>query len=419
MSAMRDIDPEGSHSEGARCPVGPSDRRATREDGDGPGVERVPGGWIIRSAEVARTILRQGDATRQAGFGGELTDMSVAGSLPLLYNFGANHRRQRSNVARFFTPKAVDTRYRELMDREVARAVKRLSTGQPVAVDPVSMYYSVAVAREVLGLTDSSVSGLARRLNRFFGTEITDRATLAGRLYQVVSLAKLAAFYLRDVRPAVRRRRRQPEDDVISYLISEGHSDVEILMDAITYAAAGMVTTREFITVALWHLLDNEPLRARYLVAEQRERYAILHELLRLEPIVGTLLRRVVEDITVTHDGVEHTLRKGDRVTISVRWANVDPTVVGECPVTLRPGREMRQGYKADVVAFGEGPHRCPGSFLAIQESDMLLRQLLALPFQTVQTPTVSNDPLLESLVLRGLRIKLDDERAPDRKASA
>ncbi|MGD8151160.1 hypothetical protein [Ornithinimicrobium sp. Y1694] len=55
-------------------------------------------------------------------------------------------------------------------------------------------------------------------------------------------------------------------------------------MECLTYGAAGMVTTREFLQIATWHLLDRPALRHRFLVGSAEERSAILHELLRLAP---------------------------------------------------------------------------------------------------------------------------------------
>ena len=48
----------------------------------------------------------------------------------------------------------------------------------------------------------------------------------------------------------IHTRRHQPQEDVISYLIEKGYRNREILTECVTYAAAGMVTTREFICVA-------------------------------------------------------------------------------------------------------------------------------------------------------------------------
>src|SRR5699024_2927566 len=98
------------------------------------------------------------------------------------------------------------------------------------------------------------------------------------------ALLPLVSFYWRDVRPAIRERRRQPADDIISHLLQRGYRPREILMECLTYGTAGMVTTREFISMALLRLLEKPELKARYLVAGAPERTAILSEIIRLEP---------------------------------------------------------------------------------------------------------------------------------------
>ena len=139
------------------------------------------------------------------------------------------------------------------------------------------------------------------------------------------------------MKPAIRARRRRPSADVISQLLQQGFSDLEILTEALTYAAAGMATTREFVTVAAWHLLDEPDLRARYLIAERVEREAILHEILRLEPVVGELRRTTREPITVQTESGPVTIAPGERIELQLRRTNADPGVVGEDPDGAMP----------------------------------------------------------------------------------
>ena len=124
----------------------------------------------------------------------------------------------------------------------------------------------------------------------------------------------LAFLYL-DVKPAIAARKRQPQEDVISHLVQQGRNDREILTECITYGAAGMVTTREFICAAAWQMLEQPALRTRYLAAGEAERYAILHEILRLEPVAGHLFRRTTTALTLELDGEthRHPRRRTDR----------------------------------------------------------------------------------------------------------
>jgi cytochrome P450 len=92
-------------------------------------------------------------------------------------------------------------------------------------------------------------------------------------LKQVGSLSRMLRFYVLDIRPAILARRKAPREDVISHLLAKGHTDLEILEECLTYATAGMVTTREFIGVATWHLLEDDALRHEYVTADQAARH--------------------------------------------------------------------------------------------------------------------------------------------------
>ena len=109
---------------------------------------------------------------------------------------------------------------------------------------------------------------------------------------------------------------------------------------------------------------------------------AILHEMLRLEPVVGHLYRRATGAMPVpTGAGRRWSSRRGRLIDIHVETANVDERVVGADPLAVCPGRPL-QGERIDpmLMSFGDGAHRCPGAYLAIQETDIFLQRLLALP---------------------------------------
>ena len=180
------------------------------------------------------------------------------------------------------------------------------------------------------------------------------------------------------------------------------------MIECVTYGAAGMVTTREYIGMATWHMLDDDALRARFLAAEKTERYQILHEILRLEPIVGHLYRRTTEDLTLTVEGVEHTIPSAALVDLYVRSVNADPAVVGEAPLQICPGRELPPRVGDEVMSFGDGAHKCPGNSLAIQEADVLLTRLLKLPLKRDTKPVIQWDELIKGYEVRNIRLVVD-----------
>ena len=373
-------------------------------------VERRGDVWHLRSYRAVRQVLRDADTTRQAGFNAELARRSSLRQ-PVLFQDGAEHREQRTAIARFFTPKTVDERYRTLMTELSEALVDDLRASGSADLDDVSLKLAVEVAARVVGLTDSRRPGMAGRLEAVLSLERLSAAAPAKRaLGMLVAQARMWWFYLLDVRPAIAVRRREPREDVISHLLAKRYRGVEILIECITYGAAGMATTREFICMAAWHLLEAPELRERYLAADEAGRHRILHEILRLEPVVAHLYRRAVADLEVEHEGVTHRIPAGALIDLDLRAANADPAAVGEDPLQLRPQRELGPGVQPAVLSFGDGAHRCPGAFIAIQESDVFLQRLLRLPLEVVSPPQLRWNELIESYELRGFRVAVAGE---------
>jgi cytochrome P450 len=138
-------------------------------------------------------------------------------------------------------------------------------------------------------------------------------------------------------------------------------------------------------------------------------RHAILHELLRLDPVVAMLYRRAEQDTVVNGQ----PLAAGTTFAINVQAANADPDVMGADASSLCPHRTLPRGVPPQGLAFGDGPHRCPGAFLAIKESDMFLRRLLLWNDLTlVRHPSVGYNEIVKGYELRGLRVRLGTQTA-------
>lgn len=388
------IQEQGKRPHGAGCPVDHTKlaRQKTAqvvEPADPALVRDADGTWHVRGYRETRAILR-GSGTRQAGFKAELIEQ-IPGrmNMPVLYQEGKVHHEQRRQTARFFTPKATSSNYRLLMENLADQMIARLQRTGRADLSKLSMTLAVRVAGKVVGLTNSIIPGLDKRLDTFFAEDIAkpglNPRAIIGMLRNQYAVA---LFYGLDVRPAIRARRRQPQEDVISHLIAQGYSDAEILTECVTYAAAGMATTREFISVAAWHFLERPELRARYLAAGEEERHAMLQEILRVEPVVGHLFRRTVEDVVVETDGREVTIPAGELVDIHIYAVNADQQIVGEEPLAICPARELSvDNVSPAVVSFGDGHHRCPGAYIAIQESDIFLQRLLVIDTLRMEHP--------------------------------
>lgn len=343
-----------------------------------PLVRDDRGNLHVHSHALARAVLR--GEVEQNGFGASMVRrLSSIMRLPVLFMDGADHQEMRRATARFFAPRTVEESYLALMQRETDRLMEAIAEDKEARLDLIAMDMSVTVAAEIAGLTEHLLPGMPGRIAAFLkNAPVDDTMSIGLWPRYALSQLKLLVFYLLDVRPSIRARRKAPRQDVISHLISIGYRDREILTECVIFGAAGMVTTREFITIAALHLIDRPELSRRFLAAGMDERRAILEEILRLEPVIGRLYRRATQPMDLP-DGAH--AEAGQAFVIDIRSANADPEAVGACPFQLDPGRTMpdpRTG--APAMGFGDGRHRCPGAFIAMEESAIFLARLLALP---------------------------------------
>ncbi|ADY26283.1 cytochrome P450 [Deinococcus proteolyticus MRP] len=393
------------------CPFHGGTHSLTRRESlpperSGPPVQRgADGVYSIGSFELSRQILRSDDVA-QAGFMAESARQAggLLGRPPVLYAEGEHHHEMRRSTARYFTPKHV-AEYQPFIAALSDELIGELWQKGELNLDDLSLRLAVQVAAQVIGLTDSALPGMEGRITAFVESGGDGNPAAAGMSAGkgILMQGHTLNFFLLDVKPAIAKRRRQPKDDLISYLIERGYSDLEILTECLTYGTAGMVTTREFISAAAWHLLHNPELRAEYLHSTENDRVAILHEILRLEPVVTQLFRRVLNDIEVGGE----TIPAGSVVALNVQQANVDETTVGEDAESLCPHRPLPRGVQPPVLSFGDGHHRCPGAFLAIREADVFLRRLLIWnDLELRQAPEVGYNEVVKGYELRGLKVR-------------
>ena len=405
----------------ARCPVDhsswPTQKTSRNQEAGSTPLEQDPQGvWQVYGFEEARTILRS-NATRQAGFNADrLAKIPGVKNRPILYMEGKAHHQQRKQTARFFTPKTVSTDYRQFMETLAGALVSELQSKRRVDLSQLSLTLAVQVAARVVGVTNSRLPGMGKRLDAFFHQKPPSQRKLPllkwkplANLYRAFHQRHMLAFYYLDVRPAIAARRRKAREDVISHLLLLNYNDTEILTECVTYAAAGMVTTREFISIAAWHFLERADLRARYLAAPEEERLEMLHETLRLEPVVGNLYRRATGALHLESQGRQVVIPAGDLINIHIYAANADQLVVGEQPLALCPGRVITgDRIPSMLMGFGDGHHRCPGAYLAIQETDIFLQRLLALDSLRIeQLPTLTWNELTTGYEVRDFLIAL------------
>ena len=172
-------------------------------------------------------------------------------------------------------------------------------------------------------------------------------------------------------------------------------------MECMSYGGAGMMTTREFIVMCAWHLFEKPELQQRFLTGDEDDQFAILEEILRLEPVASMLHRRAAEN---TEDMAE-----GEVLCVSIRDANTDEAITGPCPYELDPDRAKRMKVVGPYLSFGDGPHRCPGAQVALHETRIFLDRMFRLPgIRLVTEPDITWNPYIQGYELRGAVVACD-----------
>jgi cytochrome P450 len=191
----------------------------------------------------------------------------------------------------------------------------------------------------------------------------------------------------------IANRREQSDlegrSDIMSLLLmtrdDEGTelTDEEVRDELVTLLLAGHETTATAVSWAIERLVRHPDKLARLLReidaqpdggANGEYLTAVINETLRVRPPQGVVVRKLVSELRVG----QFLLPVGATVAISVYATNRNPHVY-EDPTTFRPERFLDSTPGTySWVPFGGGIRRCIGSALALLESKLILRTMLA-----------------------------------------
>lgn len=145
----------------------------------------------------------------------------------------------------------------------------------------------------------------------------------------------------------------------------------DLVVNTIMVFGAGRVTTQKVLCDGVAMLMDEW---AHWRARVREEPGIVRHlgeELLRMVTPTRYVARRALADVDLEEMGLAGTtVRKGEKLILFLEAANRDPQPFA-LPHTLRPDRKPNP-----QIAFGHGPHRCPGASIARLEIQVALQAL-------------------------------------------
>jgi len=369
-----------------------------------PRVEKdANGNWHVRGYSEARDLLKED--LIQDGFNAE--ELRKAGFDGVLYMSGEPHRQMRAAIAKYFSPATVQNTHMAVIEKAADDLLSRLKERKQLNLKELTLEMATVIATAVVGLDPTQ--GLIRRLSAMLHAPKMSENKFIATLQLYEGHYRRFSFFFADVLPAIRRKRKNPGNDVISYMISKNKKPLEIWVECIVYGAAGMATTQEFILVVLLHCMKDAKLREIMMSDNVSARHEALNEILRLEPVIGKIYRKPKESVSVKSEGKDYTIPAGERITFHVYDVNADAKAVGEAPEKLNPHRGLEKGVYRSMIGFGSGPHRCAGEHLAIAETDVFIQKLLKLPGLRIESgPDIIRNDTVEGYEVNNLIVAVD-----------
>lgn len=339
-------------------------------------VAPEPGTVHVQKFADLRGVLRT-ESMHQNGAGDGPTEKEDPARASIFFLHGAEHKRRRGAIIGFFTPKAIATRHLPLIEKTADKLIADFRQKGRTRLDDMSFMLTSEVVADIIGLTETPLRPMMHRIEGANGTPDVWRGGWRKMLAPLKSRFYGMLFLIRDVKPAIAARRKERREDVISKLLDEGRSDLEILVECTTFGLAGMGTTREFIVVAALHFFRSDDLRQQFLEGDSAEQMEILKEILRLEPQASMIYRTATEP---ADDLLDRPIHQGERLSLGLRAANLDEEIVGPNPEKIDPQRARKMKNNGAWMSFGDGAHFCPGWQVALTETRILLDRLFRIP---------------------------------------
>ena len=280
------------------------------------------------------------------------------------------HTRVRRIANAAFTPARIVAMEGFIRDLVVRYCNKRFRDGHADVVRDLAWELPVRVLFRILGIQEDRVAeikeGSWNRILFVYGRPQGERE-------QVCAAAGMAAFW-RIAEELVEVRRRQPQDDFTSVLVSTTDENGEMLSPqqaatvVLNLLFAGHETTTGILGNCFRRMLaDQEAWQA--IRADRALIPNAVEEVLRLDSSVIAWRRRAADATEL--DGV--SIPAGANLLLLLGSGNRDPDVFPD------PDRfDIRRPNAKDHLSFGHGAHLCLGRQLARLQAKIVLEELSA-----------------------------------------
>lgn len=326
--------------------------------------------WLVTGHQVVSTIL---DDKRFISGLSDTSSMPSTHMSPIhkqmLFMDGEAHRQAQ-----------------DVMLRPLAQMVKRM----PETIRHIAQQaLSTVLARgemEVVGDFASPISLFT--IAHVLGMPVHDHAELAQLERWSDTFGDVTSGYLRgnmqDIQELetyfkhlIAYKKQHPSDDLLSAFLEAKDvfpTEEDLIANCMMVFAAGRITTKKLLGNGISLLHPHWKDYQGTFQKNTRFTKPLGEELLRAITPTRYLIREAREDVDLaplTAD--QHVIQRGQRVLLFLEAADYDPAVF-EHPAQFQPERRPNKH-----IAFGYGPHQCPGATLARVEIQVALEELLQL----------------------------------------
>lgn len=324
--------------------------------------------WSVTRYHDVNDVLR--DHTRFTSSRGTLLSIlggtDPAGGKMMAASDPPVHSALREPMGKVLTHRALHPRNPQIR-RVVHRMLGPLLDGGVWNIAHVGIRFPMAFTGTLMGLPEADWPRLAHLTTMAVAPQDEDYRQSTGHGTLAAAHHELFAYFSAQVR----RRKRQPADDLVSFLVAMEADGRKLRHDEIVYNCYSLllganVTTPHAIAATVLALIEHPDQYTRW-TADPALTTTAVEEGLRWASPANHFMRYATRDLTL--HGQE--IREGDAVVAWLGSANRDEEVFPDpfrFDITRSPNRH---------VAFGFGPHYCIGAPLARIALRMLFAELV------------------------------------------